>query len=95
MIEIVEKTIAEHFRISRSDFYSKSQERDVTDAKHFLWYVLNTTYGLRVGIIAMAYSTSRQNVHYSITLIREGIKFQPFYEKHYHDILKEIRQNKK
>ena len=91
MVEVVEMIVARRFGVEVEDIHSRSQERSVSDARHFVWYILNTTLGIRPGIIAMTYNTSRQNIHYAIQLIRFGVQYQPFYARNYQAIIRELK----
>lgn len=93
MIEVIEIVIASHFGINCSDFLSESKSRKVTDARHFLWYILNTTCGIRPGVLAKLYKTSRQNIHYSLQQVRDGIELQNFYSTNYQQIIRKLKRH--
>jgi hypothetical protein len=91
LIPIVEHAVASHFGLADSCFKSGSRLRVATDAKHFLVYVLKEVYGFRQKEICERYGYSRRNVFMSAQMIREGVRHQPFYSRHYAAIMERLK----
>lgn len=88
----VEHIVACHFGLDDNCFREGSRLRIATDAKHFLVYILKDVYGYRPKDIANRYGFSRRNVYMSAQIVREGIRLQPFYSSHYHDIMELLQE---
>lgn len=90
MFENVEGVVSAHFNVTPEQIRTGGKSRDITDARHFIWYILHTTMGYNGKKIAREYKVTARNVYYSVAVIRDGIRTQPFYSKHLSDIQKEL-----
>lgn len=89
----VEKIVGDYFEVSPEEIRGKNRNMNCSDARHFVWHILHYILGYKVSFIAKVYGVTRRNVYYSITQIHEGIRMQPFYEYHYRNILKELKDS--
>lgn len=89
--EDIERIVGEHFNVPVEQLVSGGNTRDITDARHFLWYILNTIMGFNGTMISKHYGVTTRNVFYSVALIRDGIKNQPFYSKHMAEIQEQLK----
>lgn len=90
MFEQIESIIADSFGISRERLIGKELLREVTDAKHFLYYILYFIYGYKAISIAERYGVTKVNVYSSIRQIHNGIRTQKYYANIHARILKDI-----
>lgn len=91
MFDLIEQIIANHFEISHQVLL-KGNTRPACDARHFLWYILHCVMGYSGKYVAKRYGVSARNVLYFSALIRDGIKNQSFYAKHYRQIQSALRR---
>ena len=89
----IEGVVARHFGIRPECFFGKCRLRHETDAKHFLVFLLKDIYGYRQKDITTRYGYSKRNVFNSAQQIREGVKHQPFYSRHYMAIMRSLEQD--
>lgn len=85
MFNIIEQIIANHFGITHEGLLT-DRGRDASDARHFLWYILHCIMGYSGQSVARQYGTSARNVMHYSSLIKDGIRSQPFYAKHYREL---------
>jgi len=90
MFSIIEQIIANHFGITHEELLV-SQNRPASDARHFLWYILHCIMGFSGNAVAKTYSVSPRNVLYYSAMVRDGIKYQPFYATHFRQIRAALR----
>lgn len=91
LIENTEKVVANHFGISVEDMVQGGKARKITDARHFLWYILYYVYGFKISFITQRYGITRRNFFYFVTAIKEGAKYQQFYHRHLATLLNELK----
>lgn len=93
MRESVENIIMAHFGVTPEQLRSaKSDSRNTSDAKHFLWYFLCFVLGYETRSVAEEYNTSRRNVNYAVSMIRDGVQAIPFYAKHCSELTKQLKE---
>lgn len=92
LIERTEMAVADHFNIDQKNFHEKNLLRDVTDAKHFLWYVLYNVLGYPINEITKRYGMTRRNFFYAVSTIKDCSKTQKFYADHLSQILGEMKE---
>lgn len=90
MFEDVERIVGTHFNVTPEQIRAGGKYRNITDARHFLWYILHTTLGYNGKSISKEYRVTPRNIYYSVALIRDGIHTQPFYSKHFSEIQREL-----
>lgn len=93
MFEKIENIVADSFGISRERLIGKELLREVTDAKHFLYYILYCIYGYKALSIAERYGVTKVNVYSSIRQIHTGIRTQKYYANIHARLLKDILEN--
>lgn len=71
---------------------SENGNRTISDARHFVWYILHGVLGYRTSAIAEEYRTSQRNIFLANAIIREGIRTQPYFAKHYRAMQAEMRE---
>jgi len=82
--------IARHFGVEYSDLTGKVKRRDIIDARQFLWYFLNDSFGISAQVLASDFCASKRNVYYAIATIRDGLRTQSFYSRNNRQIENEI-----
>lgn len=85
MFSIIEQIIANHFGITHEELLTDNS-RPASDARHFLWYILHAILGYSSNSIGKRYSVSGRNVLFYSSMVRDGIKHQPFYSTHFRRI---------
>lgn len=79
LIDAISDVCAEYFHIKVSDLYSRKVKRTESLARHLLWYVLHTEYGIASSTLAKEFFRSRRHIFFGINKIRQGAKVQKFY----------------
>lgn len=90
MFSIIEQIIANHFGITHEELLTDAC-RSASDARHFLWYVLHTILGYSSNSIGRRYSVSTRNVLFYSSMVRDGIKTQPFYSSNFRKIQSQLK----
>lgn len=91
--EIIDKMsvlCAKYFKIEERDLYSKKYGRTECLAKHMLWYLLHTEYGVPTSELSRSFFRTRRHVFFGINKIKEGMKNQKFYIDIYNNFVKYI-----
>lgn len=78
MFSIIEQIIANHFGIKHEELLTNST-RTASDARHFLWYILHSVLGYSSNALGKRYGVSPRNIFLYSSVVRDGIKNQPFY----------------
>lgn len=80
----IEDVVAKHFGICVDDMkhYRKRKPMRVTDARHFVWYILCRLFGYRTEVVAKDYGTTTRNIQIGASMVSDGLKNQPFYSRH-------------
>ena len=93
MENAVEKIIVAHFGVTSEQIRMPGKgNRDISDAKHFIWYFLCGVLGYNAGAIAKEYNTTERSVYYAIHTITDAIRLQPMFARHCRDITKELKE---
>lgn len=69
-IESVEQAVCGFFDVSLEDIYSRTKNRKVSCARHFLWYILHEDFGMSNAQIARRYGRIKRRVVEYISKIR-------------------------
>lgn len=69
-IESIEQAVCGFFDVSLEDIYSRTKNRKVSCARHFLWYILHEDFGMSNAQIARRYGRIKRRVVEYISKIR-------------------------
>ena len=69
-IESIEQAVCGFFEVSLEDIYSRTKNRKVSCARHFLWYILHEDFGMSNAQIARRYGRIKRRVVEYISKIR-------------------------
>lgn len=58
----IEKELCEFFGVDKESIYARNAKRKVSNARHYLWFILHTHFGLSFLDIAKMYNRSRRKV---------------------------------
>lgn len=75
-IESIEQAVCGFFDVSLEDIYSRTKNRKVSCARHFLWYILHEDFGMSNARIARRYGRIKRRVVEYISKIRFRIANQ-------------------
>ena len=66
----IEEKICLFFGVSLDELYSREIARKVSNARHYLWYILHYDFGMSNGQIAKRYDRTKRAVIMSISDLR-------------------------
>lgn len=69
-IKDIEVGVCDFFEVSLEDVYSRTKNRKVSCARHFLWFILHEDYGMSNAQIAKRYGRIKRRVVEYISKIR-------------------------
>lgn len=86
MEQEIENIVCNYFGITIEEFYSKRNFSNISDARHFVCYILHCRYGYSFAYLARRYSISKRNMQKRVAKIKNGVATQPFYRNKLSDI---------
>lgn len=91
----VEKIVSEHFGVSIEEIQSggRGVPRNVSDARHFTWYILYHVLGFKGKPIARRYNVTQRSILLSVATLKDGVRMQSFYANHYRQLQKQLRMH--
>lgn len=92
--KIIEDVVSKQFDVSIDEVRRggrKGFKRTVTDARHFIWYVLHVCMGYRVSAIAREYNVTVRNVFLSVSSVRQSIQYHPYMRGHLRQIIDNLK----
>ena len=93
MVNAVEKIIISHFGVTEEEVRSsKYRSRNVSDARHYIWYFLCGVLGYSVQSVSKEYGATDRSVQYAIHTIADAIRLQPSFARHCQEITKELKE---
>ena len=69
-IESIEQAVCDFFGVSVEEVYSRTKDRKISCARHFLWYILHEDFGMSNAQIARRYGRIKRRVVEYISKIR-------------------------
>lgn len=69
-IESIEQAVCEFFGVSVEEVHSRTKDRKISCARHFLWYILHEDFGMSNAQIAKRYGRIKRRVVEYISKIR-------------------------
>lgn len=69
-IRTVEDAVCDFFGVNLEDVYSRTKNRKVSCARHYLWYILHEDYGMSNAQIARRYGRIKRRIVEYISKIR-------------------------
>ena len=69
-IESIEQAVCDFFDVSIEEVHSRTKDRKVSCARHFLWYILHEDFGMSNAQIARRYGRIKRRVVEYISKIR-------------------------
>jgi chromosomal replication initiation ATPase DnaA len=69
-IENIEHAVCNFFEVSVEDVHSRTKDRKISCARHFLWYILHEDFGMSNAQIAKRYGRIKRRVVEYISKIR-------------------------
>ena len=69
-IESIEQAVCDFFEVSVEDVHSRTKDRKISCARHFLWYILHEDFGMSNAQIARRYGRIKRRVVEYISKIR-------------------------
>lgn len=68
----IEQAVCDYFNVSRESLYQRQGTHREATARHFLWYILHTDFGMSNPKIAKQYIRSER----AVTRFRSEVKFR-------------------
>lgn len=94
MYKKIEEIVEKHFNLDPDQLRNiGNMTRNVTDARSFTWYILRYRFGYSARTLAVEYKVSRRSIFYGMGNVRNGLKYQPFYQQHYRQIMEKVKEN--
>ena len=69
-IDSIEQAVCDFFEVSVEDVQSRTKDRKISCARHFLWYILHEDFGMSNAQIARRYGRIKRRVVEYISKIR-------------------------
>ena len=70
-----------YFNLTKEHVMGHSIKRDVSIARHIMWYVLHVEYKIPTSELARAFNRTRRNIFIGIDKIKSGCKRQKYYKE--------------
>ena len=87
MINKIEQIVCEHLNVSVTNTRSQLRTYDLTQARHVIWYLLNTFEFIDRKVIAKEYNHGASNVNWAINKISDHVQAN----KAFRMLVKEIK----
>lgn len=72
-----------HFNLEQRDLHSSTRKENVILAKHILWYVLHSEFGISAGDISKEFYRTKRQVFGAINKVKKGLKKKRYYKELY------------
>lgn len=72
-----------HFNLEQRDLHSSTRKENVILAKHILWYVLHSEFGISAGDISKEFYRTKRQVFGAIRKVKELVKKRRYYKELY------------
>ena len=81
-----------HFNLEQRDLHSSTRKENVILAKHILWYVLHSEFGISAGDISKEFYRTKRQVFGAINKVKKGVKKKRYYKELYNSFMERIKE---
>lgn len=88
-IDKIEHEVCSYFKISEQDIINKDNSELVSNARHFLWYILHFKLNMSPLTISKIYLRLPRSIKRGYAKIKSGIKYHSYYQIMYAELEQE------
>lgn len=89
-IDRIEQQVCSYFKISEQDIINKDNSEVISNARHFLWYMLHFKLEMSPLSISKIYFRQPRTVKRGYAKIKSGIKYHSYYQTMYKELEEKI-----
>lgn len=89
-IDKIEKEICSYFKIREQDIINKDNSEVISNARHFLWYMLHFKLSMSPLTISKIYFRLPRTIKKGYAKIKSGIKYHSYYQIMYAELEQKI-----
>lgn len=89
-IDKIEKEVCSYFKISEQDIINKDNSEVISNARHFLWYILHFKLAMSPLTISKIYFRLPRTIKRGYAKIKSGIKYHSYYQIMYAELEQKI-----
>lgn len=90
-IEKIEREVCAYFNVTEQELINKSMSNVVSNARHFLWYILHFKMEMSPLSISKIYFRLPRTIKKGYARVKAGIKYHSYYQIMYKELEEKIK----